>query len=107
MLAGVPVTADSTAELAGIVRAAGADLLADRLEKALADEVKLLACRSDERAITLRQLEPARRAHRAPRSAPERAPVAAADGTRSVSPPATDPPVGSRRRALRCLMVRR
>ena len=43
MLAGVPVTADSTAELAGIVRAAGADLLADRLEKALADEVKLLA----------------------------------------------------------------
>ena len=43
MLAGLPVPADATAELASIVRAAGADELADRLEQALADEVKLLA----------------------------------------------------------------
>ena len=35
MLAGVPVSAEATAELAGIVRAAGGDELADRLERAL------------------------------------------------------------------------
>ena len=43
MLSGVPVSAAATAELAGIVSARGADELADRLERALADEVKLLA----------------------------------------------------------------
>ncbi len=35
MLAGIPVPADATAELAGMVRAAGADDLADRLERLL------------------------------------------------------------------------
>ena len=57
MLAGVPVAADSTAELARIVRAAGADELADRLERALDDEVKLLGLEIDERAIILAALE--------------------------------------------------
>ena len=51
MLAGVPVTAAMTAELASMVRAAGADVHAGRLERALADEVKLLALTIDERAI--------------------------------------------------------
>ena len=57
MLAGVPVSAESTAELAGIVRAAGADVLADLLERALDDQVKLLALTIEERAIILGQLE--------------------------------------------------
>ena len=57
MLAGVPVSADSVTELASIVRTAGADVLADRLERALADEVRLLALTIDERAIILGQLE--------------------------------------------------
>jgi hypothetical protein len=35
MLAGIPVSADATTELASIVRAAGGDELADRLEGAL------------------------------------------------------------------------
>ena len=56
MLAGVPVPA-ATVELAGIVRAAGADELADRLEVALADGVSLLALTIDEREIILAQLE--------------------------------------------------
>jgi hypothetical protein len=45
MLAGVPVQADAVAELADTVRATGADELADRLERALADDVALLALR--------------------------------------------------------------
>ena len=57
MLAGVPVPADSTAELASIVRAAGGDELADRLERASHDEVKLLALSIDERAIILAALD--------------------------------------------------
>ena len=56
MLAGALVAADSTAELARIVRAAG-DVVADRLERALKDEVRLLALTIDERAIVLDQLE--------------------------------------------------
>ena len=43
MLAGVPVPVAATAELATMVRAAGADELADRLEHGLADDTKLLA----------------------------------------------------------------
>ena len=39
MLAGVPVQADAVAELADIVRTTGADDLADRLERALDDDV--------------------------------------------------------------------
>lgn len=58
MLAGVSVLADAVAELADTVRAAGADDLADRLEVALGDDVKLLALTIDERAIILASLEP-------------------------------------------------
>ena len=57
MLAGVPVSADSVAELASIVRASGADELADRVDQALDDQVRLLALTIDERAIILDQLE--------------------------------------------------
>jgi hypothetical protein len=57
MLAGLPVPADAVAELAGLVRSAGADKLADRLDRAVADEVKLLALTLDERAIMLSSLE--------------------------------------------------
>ena len=53
MLAGVPVQADAVAELADTVRTTGADALADRLEGALEDEVKLLALTIDERTIIL------------------------------------------------------
>jgi len=42
MLAGIPVLAAATQELADMVRADGADKLADRLEHALADEMSLL-----------------------------------------------------------------
>ena len=54
MLAGLPVPADAVAAL---VRDAGADDLADRLERALADDVKLLALTLDERAVMLAALE--------------------------------------------------
>ena len=40
-----------------MIRTAGADDLADRLERALADEVKLLALTIDERAIILNALD--------------------------------------------------
>jgi hypothetical protein len=56
MLAGVPVSADSTVELAAIVRAAGADKLADRNERPR-QRGKLLALTIDERAIILEQLD--------------------------------------------------
>ena len=56
MLAGVPVSAPATPELAGIVRAAGAEVLADRLERALDDHVRILALTIDESAIILGQL---------------------------------------------------
>lgn len=57
MLAGLPVSADAVDELAGLVREVGADDLADRLERALADDVKLLALTLDERALMLSALE--------------------------------------------------
>ena len=61
MLAGLPVPPDAVNKFAGLVRAARADDLADRLERALADELKLLALTLDERAVILAQLEgPAR-----------------------------------------------
>ena len=41
MLAGVPVNPEAVDELAGLVRAAGDDDLADRLERALDQNVKL------------------------------------------------------------------
>ena len=57
MLAGLPVPADAIDELAALVRNTGADELADRLEQALVDEVKLLALSLDERALLLSALE--------------------------------------------------
>jgi len=57
MVAGLPVPDDAVAELAELVRAAGADEFADRLEVALDDNVKLLALTIDERAIILASLE--------------------------------------------------
>ena len=56
--AGVPVSALATEELADIVRAVGADELADRLDRALADDTKILALTIDERG---RDPRPARR----------------------------------------------
>ena len=73
MLAGVPVSVDATAELAGIIHAAGAEELADRLERTLADEVKLLALTIDERALILAELEDPREGWPIARRAPERA----------------------------------
>jgi hypothetical protein len=57
MLAGLPVPAEAVTELAHLVRAEGGDELADRLERAVADDVKLLALTLDERAIMLSSLE--------------------------------------------------
>ena len=57
MLAGVPVLPHPIAALAGSVRRAGAEELADRLEQALADNVSVFALTIDERAIILDQLE--------------------------------------------------
>ncbi len=57
MHAGIPVDAASTTELAELVRAAGADELADRLERALDDDVKLLALTIEERAVILGTLD--------------------------------------------------
>ena len=57
MLARVPVADTATAELATMVRAAGADDLAARLDQALAGGASLLALTIDERAVILGQLE--------------------------------------------------
>ena len=57
MPAGVPVPNEAVDELANLVRDAGADELADRLELALDDDVKLLALTIDERAVILTSLE--------------------------------------------------
>jgi hypothetical protein len=51
------VSDTATTELAAMVRAAGADDLADRLEQALTVGTKLLAFTIDERAVVLGQLE--------------------------------------------------
>ena len=57
MLAGLPVPIYAVHELADLVRDAGADDLADRLEAALETDVKLLALTLDERALMLSALE--------------------------------------------------
>ena len=57
MLAGLPVPIDAVEELVGLTRDAGAEVLANRLQRALADKVKLLALTLDERAIILSTLE--------------------------------------------------
>ena len=45
MLTGLPVSADAVDDLARFIRATGADDLADRLDRAFDDQVKLLARR--------------------------------------------------------------
>jgi hypothetical protein len=58
MLNGLPVPSYAVDdELADLVRAAGADELAHRLERALETEVKLVALTLDERALMLSALE--------------------------------------------------
>ena len=57
MLAGLPVPDHAVEGLAELVRAAGADDLADRLDRALGDGVALLALTIDERAVILAALE--------------------------------------------------
>src|ERR687897_2769261 len=57
VLAGLPVPDNAIGGLAELVRAADADDLADRLERALHDDVKLRALTTDERAIILSALE--------------------------------------------------
>jgi hypothetical protein len=57
MLAGLPVPPEALDELAGLVRASGGDDLADRLERAVADQVKLLALTLDERRSCSRRSE--------------------------------------------------
>ena len=56
-LAGVPVSPEWAAQLARMVKGAGAVELADRLDRANHDEVALLALTIDERAIILAALE--------------------------------------------------
>ena len=57
MLAGLAVPDPAVEDLAELVRAAGADDLAGRLERAAADGVQLLALTIDERAIILAALD--------------------------------------------------
>ena len=57
MLNGIPVPNDAVRDLAGIVWHAGAVELADRLERALDTEVKLLAQSREERTIVLNALD--------------------------------------------------
>lgn len=59
MLAGLPVPDDAIEDLAALARDGGEGELADRLEQALANEVKLLALSLDERALMLSALEDA------------------------------------------------
>ena len=61
MLAGLPVPPDAVDELAGLARHMGADDLAARLERAVADGVKLIALTLDERAVLLASLEDRRK----------------------------------------------
>jgi hypothetical protein len=56
-LAGLLIAADDVDELAGLIREVGAGDLAHRLERAVADDVKLLALTLDERALMLSALE--------------------------------------------------
>ena len=57
MLAGVDFSPEWVAELAKVVKVAGAVELADRLDRAVDDDVALLALTIDERAIILASLE--------------------------------------------------
>jgi hypothetical protein len=57
MLTDVPAAADWTSEIARIAQSTGADAPADRLERAVEDQVTLLALIIDERAIILNALD--------------------------------------------------
>lgn len=57
MLLGLPVPDNAVDDLAEIVRAAGSDDLADRLERPRTDGVKQIALTLDERALMLSALE--------------------------------------------------
>ena len=57
MLAGLTVPDGAVEELASLLRDSGAEELADRLDRALDAEVKLIALSLDERAIMLSALE--------------------------------------------------
>jgi hypothetical protein len=57
MLAGIPVPPTAIADLARNLRTTGAHQLADRLERANADDVEILALTIDERAIILNALD--------------------------------------------------
>lgn len=57
MLAGLPVPPDAVDKVATLVRSAGADALADRLERAFDHGVALLALTTNERTIVLAALE--------------------------------------------------
>ena len=57
MLAGPTVPDGAVEELASLLRDSGAEELADRLDRALDAEVKLIALSLDERAIMLSALE--------------------------------------------------
>ena len=56
-LAGVPVPNEAVEELAVLLRDAGADELADRLDRALSDEVRLLALTIPERSVIMGLLD--------------------------------------------------
>lgn len=51
MLGGLRVPDAALDKLAALVRASGGDMLADRVERAVADHVRLLGLTLDERAI--------------------------------------------------------
>lgn len=57
MLAGLPVPPDAVQTLAMLIRDSGGDELADRLDRAVEDDVKLLALTQPERAVMLNALE--------------------------------------------------
>ncbi len=57
MLAGLPVPDDAVEGLAKLVRVVGANDLADRLDRAVIDGVKLIALTIGERAVLLASLE--------------------------------------------------
>ena len=57
MLAGLPVPDDAVEGLAKLVRVVGANDLADRLDRAVIDGVKLIALTLGERGVLLASLE--------------------------------------------------
>lgn len=96
MLAGLPVPDDAIEELAALVRVAGAVELANRLEQALDDKVKLLALSLDER----RSCSPPSKIRRRswPSSAPFSSPTTNGAATKGSTIRYAEHGVGRRRR---------